>query len=222
MTDLTANTRGTRFIDRTGQQFPHFTVLRLDRVIRTEKSIRTYWWCECECRKIWSANAGQLKHIKSCGCLARVALLKSVTTHGRKGTVEHNTWNRIQQRCTNSNAPDYPRYGGRGIQMCERWRNSFEAFYADMGARPGKGYSIERKENNGHYEPDNCRWATAKEQSNNRRNNHPVTHNGKTLTLTQWAEIKKMNPSTLSSRFQKDMGVEDALNTPILRKKNPQ
>jgi hypothetical protein len=105
----------------------------------------------------------------------------------------------------------YPDYGARGIQICERWDNSFEAFYADMGPRPGPEYSIDRRDVNGHYEPGNCRWATDTEQANNKRNNHYIEHNGERKTITQWAQEVGLHPSTIRQRLKLGWSTERAM-----------
>ncbi len=102
-------------------------------------------------------------------------------------TPTYHSWINMRQRCSNPKNPDYPRYGGRGIKVSQRWLTSFENFVEDMGVAP-KGYSIDRINNNGDYEPGNCRWATQKEQQNNRSSNKNITYKGETLGICEWAE----------------------------------
>jgi hypothetical protein len=120
----------------------------------------------------------------------------------------------MRTRCTNPNVPNYKDYGGRGIAVCERWR-SFEAFLADMGPRPGLGYSIERINNDGDYEPGNCRWADRAQQSNNRRNNRLLTWNGETKTLAEWSRTTGLDYAALLARLNRGWSVERALSTPM-------
>lgn len=114
---------------------------------------------------------------------------------------EYNTWCNIKQRCYLVACDQYPNYGARGIEVCDRWLNSFSNFLSDMGRRPGVGYSIERVDVNRDYEPSNCLWATMKEQQNNRRNNIRIDMNGKTMTLAQWCDELGVSYQTVWARI---------------------
>lgn len=161
-------------------------------------------------------NAG---NIVSCGCYQKEYLSTAKIKHGgaRRGkhSVEYSTWRAIKARCTNPNTKSYSNYGGRGIKMCGRWLNSFSNFLEDMGERPSKYHSIDRIENDGNYEPSNCRWATKKEQSRNTRVNTYLTFKGETKCLTDWAEEYGITPGALSQRLNKGASVEKALLTPF-------
>jgi len=128
------------------------------------------WVCRCDCGqtvivKSSSINSGSTL---SCGCLRREATRAAIVTHGMYRSREYRTWKHMIQRCTNPNKPEWPKYGGRGIAVCERWLTSFENFYADMGPRPHE-FSLDRENNNGNYEPPNCRWADLSTQARNSR-----------------------------------------------------
>jgi hypothetical protein len=122
----------------------------------------------------------------------------------------------MRDRCYNPNHISYANYGGRGISVCERWRERFEHFFADMGMRPGPEYSLDRIDNDGNYEPGNVRWATQKEQGNNRRRNHLVTWGQSTHTIAEWEEITGINRDTIWSRlFKQGWSPERALSEKI-------
>jgi hypothetical protein len=114
----------------------------------------------------------------------------------------YHIWEGIKQRCLNPNSKDYSNYGGRGITICARWINSFESFAHDMGPRPGTNYSIERENNDGPYSPDNCRWATMREQRLNARTTVWLEHNGERLPLTIWAERLGIKRKTMTERYR--------------------
>jgi hypothetical protein len=114
--------------------------------------------------------------------------------HGCSRTKEYISWQGMHARCKNSNNPGFKNYGGRGIKVCERWENSFLNFLQDMGPKPSKDHSLDRIDNNGNYEPSNCRWATQYEQGNNRRNNIFIEHNGKSRSVAEWSRILNLSP----------------------------
>lgn len=130
----------------------------------------------------------------------------------KKHKVEYATWQRMKNRCYNSKHEGYGRYGGRGITVCERWRTSFANFLADMGPRPSSNHSIDRTNNNGNYDPANCRWATLVEQCNNTRDNHKLTFNGKTQGVSEWAREIGCKPHTITMRLARGWPLQLALS----------
>lgn len=154
------------------------------------------WRCQCDCGGSVVAAGSNIKSggTKSCGCLARETaadLLRGNTTqrsHLRSHTPEYNSWSGAKQRCTNPAAPKYPSYGARGIKMCDRWANSFEAFFTDMGIKPSPKHTLHRVNNDGHYEPSNCEWATPVVQGRNTTRSVYVEIDGERLCLSAWCE----------------------------------
>jgi hypothetical protein len=141
--------------------------------------------------------------------------------HGHKTKAdtspEYITWRNMIGRCSNPRGTSYPRYGGRGIEVCERWRADFLSFFADMGPKPSPQHSIERIDNDGNYEPGNCRWASLSEQANNRRSSRLIEHAGQRKTLVQWARASGIGVSTLHLRLRRGVPMERALNPQTMR-----
>lgn len=159
--------RGNRFVDETGNRHGRLVVLR--EAGRQHREVM--WVCRCDCGAEVTVRGAQMRHGKSasCGCLRAIRASATHGTHRLKQTPEYKTWCGIKNRCKHPYMKSYKYYGGRGIRMCDRWANSFEAFLADMGTKPTPQHSIDRIDNDKGYEPGNCRWATAHEQVMNRR-----------------------------------------------------
>jgi len=187
------------FIDRVGQKYHRLTVVSCaGRLGRKEYS----WICLCECGKITGPITGSALscgNSKSCGCLNSENILLRSVEGGLSSHRLFNCYAAARDRCRNPSNPSYSRYGGRGIEF--RF-NSFQEFLDDIGDSYEEGLTLDRKENDGHYEKGNVRWATMKEQSNNRSSNHKLTYRGETQTLTQWAEYFGVPVPTLWKRVQ--------------------
>lgn len=163
--------------------------------------------CDCGNEKITSSTNLVLGRITSCGCgLARA---ERRTKHSMSHTKSHRQWTSMRQRCENPNNPSYPRYGGRGIAVCDRWQE-FANFYADMGDRPS-GKSIDRIDQNGPYSPENCRWASTKDQARNMRSNRMLSMGGETYCIAEWSERTGIATRKISQRLSRGWPVERAL-----------
>ena len=199
--------------DRTGHVYGRWTVIAFTGT----KSKRAQWLLRCECgtERVVASQSLVGGRSRSCGCLNAEMVSARCRTHGLSGTPVFNVWSSMNQRCVNANDKFYHEYGARGISVCERWRESFENFYADMGPRPSDKHSIDRRDNDGNYEPSNCRWATRTEQARNRSNNVIISYKGKSQCIAAWAEEVGMKSRTLRDRLKSGWSAEDALTKPV-------
>lgn len=191
------------FIDLTGQKFGRLTVIK-----RIENDSRNHarFLCQCDCGNFKNILSRSLKSgkTKSCGCLAKEVHSKSKFKYKKEKNFKriYNIWNSMKQRCNNIKSKDYKNYGGRGIKVCDEWKNDFMSFY---NWTINNGYkddlTLDRIDVNGNYEPNNCRWVTWKEQGNNTRVNRIIEYNGKKKTLSEWAKELNINYSTLNNRI---------------------
>jgi len=211
------------FIDLTGKRFGRLLVVsRVDN--ESKNRTKSKWFCNCDCgntNKIVDGGNLRFGSVKSCGCLMRESRIKANLIHGhtrhtKKNSKEYYCWVGIKTRCLNKNSPNYLRYGGRGIKMCDRWLESFQNFYEDIGPCPSSEHSIERKNRNGNYDKENCVWATAKIQNHNRENSiEKITIGNKTMELTEWCEFLGMSYDLVWTRIRiAGWAPERALTTP--------
>lgn len=204
---------------KSGQRYGRLVAIELHHRTRHRDQ---YWSFQCNCGNIKVASIKKVRsgNTQSCGCFRRektAALGKSLITHGLCKSPEYVSWVAMKRRCGNPANDDFNRYGGRGIKVCERWM-MFENFFADMGPRLSPNHSIDRINNNGNYEPGNCRWATAKEQAHNRRNNRFVEYKGRRITMANAAELAGIKVNTMWRRISvHGWEAERAIDTPLRR-----
>jgi hypothetical protein len=192
----------SRLKDLSNQRFGRLTVIkRADNL-----GHHTRWLCKCDCGNYTKSHTTSLTsgRAKSCGCLGREKATKSITTHGGRYTQLYSVWCGMKKRCYNKSYEYYNRYGGRGIKVCDEWRDDFAAFREwalNNGYRDGM--EIDRIDNDSNYMPGNCRWATRSEQIKNRSNSITITHNGQTLPLVEWCNIYGIGYKLAHARYKK-------------------
>lgn len=210
------------FEDLTGQNFARLTVIKPIKV-----DGKTRWECQCCCGNVTIASKNDLKRgcVKSCGCLKKERLTKNKISSKNDLVSEHEE-RRLRtifygmiQRCENKRRKAYKDYGGKGIKVCDEWRNSFAEFcnwsvangYAD-------NLSIDRIDGNGDYSPQNCRWATSKQQNNNRKDNRTICFNGETHTVSEWSRIVNIGKETIKYRLDSGWPINEVLGAPHKKK----
>jgi len=201
-----------------GARFGRLTVLKEVPTHRCPSGqTKRRFRCRCDCGIIGEYILGGLRRrqTESCGCLQKERAAKSNLRHGLHDSLEYGIWNGMIMRCHNPNSQAFHLYGGRGIEVCNRWRESFSAFYEDMGPRPSSDRSIHRIDGDKGYYQANCRWATWADQQRNRRNNRLLTFNGRTLCMSKWAEETGLSSCTIHYRLKRGWTVEQTLTMPL-------
>ncbi|MDF2791603.1 MAG: hypothetical protein K0S80_4705 [Neobacillus sp.] len=210
-----------KFEDLTGKKFNRLTI---DKFIEMNKFGKSTWLCKCDCGKEVVCVGSQIKtgYIKSCGCYQKEMVIKRNKDNAYiKDYRLYYIWENMRQRCFNQKNENYSDWGGRGITVCKEWDDKFIVFYEWSIVNGYKEkLTIDRIDVNGDYEPSNCRWATQKQQSNNKRNNRFITYKDKTKTLAEWADISDISIQTLHYRIKNNWSIGSALTTPIRGCKN--
>ena len=194
-----------------GARFGRLTVIEVPA--KGRRNVR----CQCECGSVGTYRGSSIKSgdTRSCGCLQRELQSMRQKSHGMSDTPEYKAWGNMKERCYRPKHISYPHYGGKGIKVCDRWLNSFEAFYADLGPRPSINHSIDRIDPNKDYGPENCRWATPPEQQNNKTSNVLVEFKGEQLTLAEAARATDIPYDRLYKRLKQGIS-GDRLFAPSL------
>ena len=201
-------------VDHSGEKFGEWTIIKK---IDTEKYLAK---CSCGTEKIVFYNNLKRGLSTNCGCIQNEKCRKRMTTHGKSKSKIYMVWAGMKRRCYNPNQKSYPDYGGRGIKMCDDWKENFESFYKwsmENGYIEGE-VEIDRIDVNGNYCPENCRWADAKTQGQNKRNNIVVEINGETHILSEWCRILGVKRNTVKSRIsQQGLTPYEALTIPFIK-----
>lgn len=195
-----------KIIDITGKKFGRLlAVERVENIPAKNAPSRPAWRCVCDCgnEKVLPKSSLVYGVSTSCGCYRKEVARKKNTSHGMSDTPEYNIWIHMKKRCFDRSCRDYKDYGARGISVCEQWISSFENFIESVGKRPTKYHTIERIDNNHGYSPDNCKWATRKEQSCNRRSIRMLYAFGKNASVSEWAALSGVRAKTILARIDR-------------------
>lgn len=206
--------------DLTGMKFGRWTVLEFAGYKNYGTKTRAFWHCKCDCGKEKDVVGHNLIEGKtqSCGCLHNELLVKHFTKHGARKTKEKTerlyfTWKNMRARCLDTSNRHYSYYGGRGIAVCDEWKNSYSSFRKwALENGYNESLTIDRIDVNGNYEPSNCRWATRQEQARNKRTNIFIEYNGEKYVLNDLAQMVGVNRKTLKRRIDKGLSVQEAIN----------
>lgn len=214
-------------VDYTGQRFHYLTVVRYispnERSGCSRDKDTRNWLCKCDCGNYVRVRADQLKNdrIQSCGCMSRILSGEKHKKHGMKKTRLYRIWHNMKYRCENKRAKDYYRYGGRGITVCDEWSNDFRPFCAwATGNGYQDGLSLDRVDNSKGYSPENCRWASGKEQCRNRRNNLLIEYRGEQKTMAEWCELLGVDRALAYRRHRAGWTSEKTFETPTRKQRN--
>lgn len=169
---------------------------------------------KCFCGNIFTARLPNVRsgNTSSCGCLKKQAALKRRTSHGLSHIPEYRIWEAMRRRCSKPSDKRYPRYGGRGIKVCQRWQKSFSNFLDDIGYRPSPFHWLERIDNDGNYCPKNCTWVPSAQQAANKSNTRKITFNGETHPISHWANRLGIKKATLWARLNRGWSIEKSFN----------
>ena len=201
-------------INLVGQKFGKLTVIKISG---HDNHGKITWECHCECGNATVSTTGDLRSgsSRSCGCSRNGKIMPLTFARSINAVPEWLAWKNIIQRCTNPHHKAYENYGGRGIKICDEWKNDFLAFYNHIGKRPTPKHEVDRIDNEVGYVPENVRWATRKEQSNNRRSNRLITYKEKTMTISQWADEIGIDRKSIQNRIRAGWSVDKTLTEPL-------
>ena len=194
-----------KLIDLTGQRFGKLTVLRrAENYVRPNGHKESTWVCCCECGNEITVTRTNLKRARSCGCSKGEYISASKITHGKSNSRLYHIWRNMKSRCYNPNVERYDKYGGRGIIICDEWKDNFQAFYEwSMNNGYSDNLSIDRIDVNGNYTPDNCRWITMPDQADNKSNSHLFEFNGSAHTVSEWSKITGISRDIIWNRIKR-------------------